>query len=362
MSAESRAPGESTIRVLVAENSRIHTRLLADALMHDPALRVFPFESNPSELVTAAIAERINVLVVSSNLDEDPSRGLEVVRELRASHPGTCAVVLPDSSKDEAVLQAFRAGARGVFGRNEPMELLRKCVRCVYHGQIWANSRQLSIALDALLNSPAVRAVNADGMNLLSEREIQVVRCLAEGLTNREIAERLELSRHTVKNYFFRIFDKLGVSSRVELLYMCLSHSAAEQPARQPPAEQGNGESNHSHYELDFLKKSAEAGLPAAQLALAQTYLTRHSHPKDLVDAYMWYLIATESAIHARGSISRMLTSKQLEEAKHRASVWLAARNQKPSLSEGALPNRPSSSESSLPTKTSSLNSLQADN
>jgi two-component system, NarL family, nitrate/nitrite response regulator NarL len=351
MSAEPRAPGERTIRVLVAENSRIHTRLLADALMHDPALRVFPFESNPADLVTTAIAERINVLVVSSNLDENPSRGLEVVRELRASHPSIRAVLLPDSSKDEAVLQAFRAGARGVFGRNEPMELMVKCVRCVSHGQIWANSRHLSIALDALVNSPTVRAVNADGMNLLSEREIQVVRCLAEGLTNREIAERLELSRHTVKNYFFRIFDKLGVSSRVELLFMCLSHSAAEQPAQQPLVEQGNGGSKDSHHELDFLKKSAEAGLPAAQLALAQMYLTRRSHPKDLVDAYMWYLVATESAIHARGSISRMLTSEQLEEAKHRASVWLAGRNQKTSSSESPLPNQ-----------TSLLNGVQADN
>jgi two-component system, NarL family, nitrate/nitrite response regulator NarL len=342
MNSEQSVAGETTIRVLVADNSRIYTRLLSDELKRDPLLLVTPFESESSNLVTEATSHNIDVLVISSNVDEQPARGFEVVRQLRAANPQVRSVLLADSSKDEAVLQAFRAGAKGVFGRNDPMELLSRCVRCVYQGQIWASSRHLRIAMDALANSPAVRAVNANGMSLLSERELQVVGCLAEGLTNREIAKRLELSQHTIKNYFFRIFDKLGVSSRVELLFMSLSQAAAAQPSERRTSVAAQNSDEVSHYESDVLRKSAEAGMPAAQLALAQLCLARRSDPQDVVDAYMWYLIATESATQARGFITRMLSVEQIEEAKRRASIWLAKRKHKPPSSANSGPSNQS--------------------
>ncbi len=340
MNPEQRSPGDNTIRVLVADNSRIYTRLLADALTRDPLLEVIPFEADSCDLVATAIRHDIDVLVISSSLDEQPSLGLQLLRELRTLHPKTRAVLLPDSSKDESVLHAFRAGARGIFGRSEPMELLCKCVRCVYQGEVWASSRDLGVAVDALANSPTVRAVNADGMSLLSERELQVVQCLAEGLTNREIAKRLELSQHTIKNYFFKIFDKVGVSSRVELLFMSLSLAATEQPSGQRPTLNGLNGAQYSPYESDLLKKSAEAGMPAAQLALAQLHLTRRSNPQDMVEAYKWYLIATECAMQARGFITKMLTTEQIEEAKRKASSWLARRKQKSAAASAPSPSK----------------------
>ena len=66
-----------------------------------------------------------------------------MLRELCNSHPDTRAVILLDSSKPEAVVDAFRAGARGLFSRHESLETLSKCVRSVYEGQIWANSQQV---------------------------------------------------------------------------------------------------------------------------------------------------------------------------------------------------------------------------
>ncbi len=324
MNHDGRPPGESTIRVLVAANSRIHTSLLADALRRDVLLEVIPCECDSTGIVHAAITDNVDVLLISSNLDEQPCRGIEVLRELRRFHAVTRPVLLLDSSKDDAVVHAFRAGAWGVFGRNDPMELLSKCVRCVYQGQIWVNTQHLHVIVDALANSPTVKAVNSGGMSLLSERELQVVQCLAEGLTNREIAERLHLSKHTVKNYFFKIFDKLGVSSRVELLFMSLSHASAEQALREEHHQNGNGK--YSPYESEMLQKSAEAGVPAAQLALAQMYLERRSNPQDLIDAYMWYLVATERALQARAFFTKMLDPQQIEEAQQRAAAWLSKR------------------------------------
>jgi two-component system, NarL family, nitrate/nitrite response regulator NarL len=312
---------ERPIRVLVADSSRIHTQLLADALKRDPQLDVIPFASNGRGLVAATIAQEIDVLVISSDLDDEPSRGFEALHELRAVHPSTRSVVLVNLSKHESVLNAFRAGARGVFSKSEPVDLLCKCVRCVHDGQIWANSGELVAAVEALASAPAVRAVNADGMSLLSKRELQVVHCLAEGLTNREIAERLELSQHTVKNYLFRVFDKLGVSSRVELLFMTLNQGSSH-PAM--PDWPKGADPGSSADEFAMFQKAADAGLPAAQLALAQMYLARRTDPRDIVHAYMWYLVAMERASQAKGLMTKMMTAKQIDEARREAGAWLS--------------------------------------
>ena len=219
--------GGETIRVLVADDTQIHTQLLAEALRRDGQLEVINSPLRSRDLVETVKAQRVNVVLLSSNLDEEPLRGFQLLRELRASDPGILAVMLLDSSKRETILQAFRAGARGIFSRHDSVETLSKCIRSVYEGQIWANSQQMSFAVEELATSPVVRAVDSNGLSLLSKREMDVVRSLAEGLTNREIAERLGLSQHTIKNYLFRIYDKLGVSSRLELLFMTLTQSGA---------------------------------------------------------------------------------------------------------------------------------------
>jgi DNA-binding NarL/FixJ family response regulator len=116
------------------------------------------------------------------------------------------------------VVQAFRCGAHGIFSRTESSKSLAKCIHSVHQGQVWANSAELRSLIGALRESEPMRLVDSSGQAILSKREQDVVRCVAEGLTNREIATSLGLTEHTVKNYLFRIFDKLGVSSRVEVV------------------------------------------------------------------------------------------------------------------------------------------------
>jgi DNA-binding NarL/FixJ family response regulator len=314
---------EERIRVLVADNTRIHTQLLADALQRDHGLDVVSADSDSHGLIAAAISCKAEVLVLSSSLDEEPHRAFEVLRELRASHPHIRAVMLLDSSKRELVLHAFRAGARGIFSRHESVESLCKCVRSVQEGQIWASSLQMSFAVEALASSPTVRAVDANGLDLLSKREMEVVRSLAEGLTNREIAERLGLSQHTIKNYLFRVFDKLGVSSRVELLFMTLSQTNPAQallPTLLASAADGN---RHDEATLAICQRAAEQGLPTAQLALAQIYSARRSGSKDFVSAYMWYLIVNEQIARARNHVNKAMTMEQLLEAEQKAAEWM---------------------------------------
>jgi DNA-binding NarL/FixJ family response regulator len=329
--------GENSIRVLVADNTRIHTQLLADALRRDRRLQVIAAASPSRDLLEAVTTHSIDVVVISSHLDEEPLRGLEVLRELRASRPEVRAVILLDSSKREIIVEAFRAGARGVFSRHESQETLSKCVRQVYAGQIWANEQQMVFAIEALAASPTVRAVGANGLSLLSKREMEVVRLLAEGLTNRDIAERLGLSQHTIKNYLFRVFDKLGVSSRMELLSLTLSQpptrstvSAAGGPGREPDREKQSPEADSGDATLARRQKAADQGEPAAQIALARMYWHGKGVPKDMVSAYMWYLVSERSSLDWKDEISAAkrkladsLTPEQVVEAQRKASAWL---------------------------------------
>jgi DNA-binding NarL/FixJ family response regulator len=329
---------EKKIRVLIADNSRIHTQLLSDALQRDPELEVVAWDSDPGSLIPTALAQRVDVLAISSALNGRAANS--VVRELRAVSPGTKAVVLLDTQKNEDVVNAFRAGARGIFSRDSSIEMFCKCMHRVHLGEIWADLRGLSLAIEALASTPEVRAISKNGLNLLSKRELEVVRCLVRGLTNREIADQMGLSQHTIKNYLFRVFDKLGVSSRTELLFMTLSQSSNTEESLFPGISKRIFEGNH-HDEatLAFFQRAAERGLPAAQLVLAQVYMERRDTPEDLVQAYTWHLIATERMSHTTSVIARMLSAKQIREAQQKASVWRARMDGESSPLEPVTPN-----------------------
>lgn len=218
----------NAIRVLIVESSAIHCELLAEAIGRDRRFQIVGFTANSCEAAEVFRNASPDVLLVSHCLEERPQKGFELLRDFRAGAPDLKSVVLLDSARRENIVQAFRSGARGVFCKNSPVKTLCKCIATVHAGQIWANAEELGFLVDALSSVPSVRPVESPGLNTLSARELEVVNCLAEGLSNREIAARLNLSSHTVKNYMFRIFDKLGVSSRVELLSIAFTRPGAE--------------------------------------------------------------------------------------------------------------------------------------
>lgn len=211
------------IRVLAADATRMNSQLLAAALERDKRFEVLDPVPDARGIIAAVAKQKPTVVVISAELDDDKRKGFEVARELRALHAETRVVMLLDSSERSQVVEAFRAGARGVFCRSESLMSLARCIHCVAEGQIWANSGELRYLLEALGEALPLRVVDTRGAALLSRREVEVVRCVAEGLSNREIAQRLGLTEHTVKNYLFRIFDKLGVSKRVEVVLYAYS-------------------------------------------------------------------------------------------------------------------------------------------
>jgi len=213
----------SLVNVLIAEANQMNCQLVASAF-RPSRYRVAVVASATESMRALALLKEIqpDVAVISAQLKEGPLEGYRVLRELRLLHARTRAIMLLESRSRETVVDAFRFGAHGVIFRDEPLETLAKSIHAVHQGQVWANSEHLGYLLDALTHALPLRVQDARGVNLLSKREEDVVRLVAEGLTNREISHRLRLSDHTVRNYLFKIFDKLGVSSRVELVLYCL--------------------------------------------------------------------------------------------------------------------------------------------
>jgi DNA-binding NarL/FixJ family response regulator len=168
--------------------------------------------------------------VVIVNCSDDAGQTeTSILRSLHALRPQIAKIALLQSEEREAVVQAFRAGARGIFSLAESsFSLLCESIIRVRNGEISASARQLNYLLDSVCQVPSVRVLGATGNNLLTFREEQVVALVADGLSNRDVAIELGLSEHTVKKYLFRIFDKLGISNRVELALYAFHHGAPQ--------------------------------------------------------------------------------------------------------------------------------------
>jgi two-component system, NarL family, nitrate/nitrite response regulator NarL len=212
------------IKVLVADAVAMSCQLLVDALLR----------SKRYEAVAAATPEEVILLLDSTSFSPDPIEGLRFVSEVRDLHREVGIVVLLDALDRNLVVEAFRSGAHGVFPRSDSFQALCKCILCVHEGQVWASSAELQFVLEALVDPLPIETRGLPSSRPLSKREDEIAHMVAEGFTNRQISERLDLSEHTIKNYLFRVFEKLGVSTRVELTLYALKRGKVPRTRPQP--------------------------------------------------------------------------------------------------------------------------------
>ncbi|HEX8817031.1 MAG TPA: LuxR C-terminal-related transcriptional regulator [Terriglobales bacterium] len=280
------------VRVLIADSHRMNAQLLASALAADAQFSVASPAHNIAELYSR-IGSDVQVVVIDIDLEE-PRGGLNAVRQLRMSHPDVRTIILLDSLESGPVVESFRCGARGIFARSEDVNALFRCIKSVHEGQISASAQALEFLLDTVMDSAPPRFVSSYGESLLCDREHMVVQLVAEGLTNRAIAVKMGVSEHTVKNHLSRIYAKLGVSNRLDVMFSVLSQRPTSQAAQIVLGKrEETPKDDAAAFEL-YMQQTDH--YPLAQYVVGTMYLTGRGVPKDEVTGYMWLLLAEKTS------------------------------------------------------------------
>jgi two-component system, NarL family, nitrate/nitrite response regulator NarL len=184
------------------------------------------FGTSTSELLSLLRNQAIDVAIIDADIGHEAGAGYALATTISSEFPEVRIVMLLTQPSREATISSLRSGACGIFNRQQPIGQFIECVDHVRDGSIWAGPAETRFLLSAIKDTPSLNSLAMNQSLPLSAREMQVVHAAASGKTNKEIASELHLSEHTVKNYIFRAFEKLGVSSRIELLLYLTAHSS----------------------------------------------------------------------------------------------------------------------------------------
>lgn len=208
---------EPRLRALIVDGDAMSGHLLAEALMRSRSCDAAVVPS--ADLLGILGRRETDLVIISADLTISSANSCELAQAVHRARPETIVVMLLKQTDHESVVNAFRSGARGVFSRQRPMAEFLECIDHVKRGYIWAGREETNFLLEVLKSIPVPMRPGENVSLPLTNRELEVVQCAAKGKTNRAIADELGLSEHTVKNYLFRAFDKLGISTRGELLF-----------------------------------------------------------------------------------------------------------------------------------------------
>ena len=214
----------SNIRVAIADDHALFRQGLQTLLNAEPDLQVIGEATNGAEAVALVRETHPDCLLL--DLAMPLMGGLEALSEI-VNLRVHCRVILLTADVDRAqIIQALRCGARGVVTKHSACQLLCKAIRAVMAGEYWVGRDTVSDLVDYL--NKQISATSTRERFGLTSRELQIVREVVEGSTNREIAQRFHLSEDTVKHHLSNVFDKLGVYNRLEMALYVIHHQLLE--------------------------------------------------------------------------------------------------------------------------------------
>ena len=211
------------ITVFLLDDHEIVRRGLRDLLEAEGDIEVVGEASTQDEAVNRVHALDPDVAVLDVRLQE--GNGVEACRNIRSRHPRTACLILTSFADDEALFQAIMAGAAGYVLKQVRSNDLVDAVRRVAGGQSLLDPAVTARVLERLRNGPD----EDERLARLTDQERDVLNLLSEGLTNRQIGERLHLAEKTIKNYVTVVLSKLGMARRTEAAVYAARHLKPKQ-------------------------------------------------------------------------------------------------------------------------------------
>ena len=208
------------IRVLICDDQTVVREGLAAILSTDDEIEVVGLARNGEEALALAATARPEVVLMDLNMPV--MNGIQATQRLRLRHPAVRVLVLTTYADDAWVMDAIRAGAAGYLLKDTRRDDLVAAIKGTAEGKSFLDPTVAGKLMRQMVAEPAAHPVDTGQVELLTERELEVLRLLAQGYSNPEIAQKLHLAAGTVRNYVSTILQKLGVGDRTQAAVVAL--------------------------------------------------------------------------------------------------------------------------------------------
>ena len=213
------------VRIVLADDDPIVRDVLRTMLQQSNTYQVVAEAPDGREAIQAVRQHKAELLLLDLLMPNLP--GLEALREITETDPQLRTVVLTSSITKRQIVEALQLGARGVILKNS-LSRLFECVDAILAGEYWIDGQRTSNVMQILQQLMSEQQKGPRNTFGLTDREMEVVRLVCEGLGNKEIADRLQIAGETVKRHMTNIFNKVGMSSRLELALFAIDHQLVE--------------------------------------------------------------------------------------------------------------------------------------
>jgi two-component system, NarL family, nitrate/nitrite response regulator NarL len=221
------APALPTIRIVVADDHPVVRFGVRNMLLNEPGFEVVGEAGDGDDAITQTIELEPDILLLDLLMPRLP--GLEAMRAIMTKSPRVKIVLLTSTISQQQIIEALQIGARGIVLKDSVAGDLTEALRAVLGGDYWIGGERVANLLKALQGLQAQAAAVPERKTYgLTPRELEVVSCIVEGCSNRDIAKQFSISEETVKRHLSNVFDKTGVSTRLELALFAIAHKLVE--------------------------------------------------------------------------------------------------------------------------------------
>ena len=210
----------ATIRVILADTQAIYRVGTKKIFALEDDVRVVAQAENLGQVLAAAAKFPADVLLFEAAISPNAP---EAVSEVLKRAPNLKVIVLSPENDEDTTVEYFRRGVRGILPRSIAPEMLVKCVRKVAQGETWIDNQSVNWVIEAY-RAQAAQLTSPRPKTKLSDKELLIISCVTQGMRNKEIATEIGTTEQVVKNYLRKVYDKLGVSDRLELALYCIHH------------------------------------------------------------------------------------------------------------------------------------------